>query len=122
LTKNSSAKYWTAYKALYLKSGPLQTFQTISSKLGQQMQWRISHFEEVSWSYFTNEDINTAFKIYDVTSKPTKSATKKGKKKKEEAEAGNQKITKGKIVYTESEFAIGFCNIYTKSEFAIGFA
>ena len=72
------------------------------------MQWRISHFEEVSWSYFTNEDINNALKIYDIGSKAPKPASKKGKKKKEETEAESQKITKGKSIYAESEFAIGF--------------
>jgi hypothetical protein len=89
---------------MYLKSGPLQTFQNISSKLGQRMQWKISHFEEVTWSCFTAQDISEALKVYDAP-KPSTSI-KRGKKSQKEEKESSKKLTKGKFIFISKELVL----------------
>ena len=90
------SKMWTAYKALYLKQGPLEEFSFISGKMGQQFFWKLSHFEDIPWDNYLAENIIKALKVYyfEPPSVDPKS-TKLSKSKKGEKEWIPPKITRG---------------------------
>ena len=55
---------WTSFKALYLKKGPLDRLAELSNTMGELLQWKSNHFEDIPWITFDSTIISEALDIY----------------------------------------------------------